>query len=40
MDALGHLSYALKHLNYLGAGVWADAENHAYVVICVWVRLL
>jgi hypothetical protein len=32
-DSLRHLSYALKHLSYYGAGVWADAENHAYVVI-------
>lgn len=32
-DALRHLSYALKHLSYLYAGAWADAENRAYVVI-------
>lgn len=33
LDSLRHLRYALKHPEYYGAGVWTDAENHAYVVI-------
>lgn len=33
-DSLKHLSYALKHLSYYGAGAWADAKGDIpYVVI-------